>query len=190
MPVMPNVVERLTFQLNLGPAPMLDLLGALGFRATCAAYRLWIFDVLRSAPATAAEVARKIEADERGTGLLLESLEALGYVKKRDDNYRLTPMSGKVDAHETDSPTTSGWRSSCGAISRSVFAEGAPVQGFLRGSRPAPMARVSGGDGGVRVSVHRDRPDRSIVIRQIGHGDAQIGHRDRPVIGRLPTGRG
>ena len=94
MPVVLNFIERLVvLGLNQGPAPMLDFFGALAFRAFCAGVRLGVFDVLRSGPLTAAEVARRIEADERGTTLLLQALEALGYVKERQGRYANTAMT-------------------------------------------------------------------------------------------------
>lgn len=96
MPLKPSFVERLVlFRLNLGPAPMLDFLGALGFRAACAAYRLGVFDVLRRGPATAADVAHEIDAGERGVLLLLRALASLGYVEERRERFRLSPMSAK-----------------------------------------------------------------------------------------------
>lgn len=96
MPTRPNALERLMlFRLNLGPTVMLDLLGGLGFRAACAAYRLGVFDVLRRGPATAAEVAHEIDADGRGVLLLLRALAGLGYVEERRDRFCLSPMSAK-----------------------------------------------------------------------------------------------
>src|SRR3990172_615283 len=96
MPVIPNFMERLILlKLNLGPGPMLDFLGALAFRTVIVAHRLGVFETLSGGPRMAAEVARQIEADERGTILLLEALEALGYVKKKDGRYAATAMTVK-----------------------------------------------------------------------------------------------
>jgi len=94
MPIRPNLIERLAFfNLNLAPAPMLDFLGAMAFRAASAAVKLGVFEVLGDGPQTAAQVARRIEADERGVALLLDALEALGYVSARKGRYEATVMT-------------------------------------------------------------------------------------------------
>ncbi len=96
MPIVPNSIERLILlTLNQGPAPMLDFFGALAFRAFSAAVKLRVFEVLSGGPLTVAEVARRIEGDERGTALLLDALGGLGYVKKRDGRYANTAMTAK-----------------------------------------------------------------------------------------------
>ena len=96
MPVIPNVVERLMLlNLNQGPGLLLDFLGAQAFRALCVAVKLNIFETLNGGQLTAAETARLIEADERGTTLLLEALESLGYIEKKDGHYVNTPMTVK-----------------------------------------------------------------------------------------------
>ncbi|MCJ7807729.1 MAG: methyltransferase, partial [Dehalococcoidia bacterium] len=96
MPIMPNFIERLIlFKLNLAPGVMLDMLGAAAFLALSTALKLGIFETLSGGPMTSTEIARKIEADERGTVLLLEAVEALGYVKKRKDTWANTAMTTK-----------------------------------------------------------------------------------------------
>ena len=96
MPVMPNLIERLVLlTLNLAPAIMLDFLGAQAFRIFAAAHRLGVIEALVHGPLTAVQVAREIEADERGTTLLLEALEALGYVRKKAGRYVATSMTAK-----------------------------------------------------------------------------------------------
>jgi hypothetical protein len=94
MPIRPNFIERLILlNFNQGPGLMLDFLGAQAFRAVCVAVKLGVFDALSGGRLTAAETARRIDADGRGTTLLLEALEALGYVKKKDGLYVNTPMT-------------------------------------------------------------------------------------------------
>ncbi len=94
MPVVPGLLERLALlRLHLAPAPMLDLLGAQGFRVLVAADALGVFDVLAEEPASAETVAERIGAHTRGTQLLLEALEALRYLKRRGRVYRTTPMA-------------------------------------------------------------------------------------------------
>ncbi len=94
MPVVPNLLERLALlRLHLAPAPMLDLLGAQGFRVLVAANALGVFEVLAEGPASAETVAGRIGADGRGTQLLLESLVALLYLKRRGQAYQSTRMA-------------------------------------------------------------------------------------------------
>lgn len=96
MPITASLIERAVFRLNLAPALMLDFLGAESFQALVAAHRLGVFEALDGAALTAAQIAFRIEADERGTSLLLEALEALGYVSKRKDGrYAVTAMAAK-----------------------------------------------------------------------------------------------
>ena len=94
MPVVPDFLERLALlRLHLAPAPMLDLLGAQGFRVLAAANALGVFDVLAEGPASAETVAERIGARVRGTQLLLEALEALRYLKRRGQGYQMTRMA-------------------------------------------------------------------------------------------------
>lgn len=96
MPLRPNLIEQLILlKLNQGPGLVLDFLGAQAFRAVCVAVKLGVFESLNGGASTAAEVARQIEADERGTTLLLEALEAVGYVEKKDGRYLNTAMTVK-----------------------------------------------------------------------------------------------
>ena len=96
MPVPTNLMERvILLRLNMGPGPMLDLLGAMAFKTVAIAVRLDIFEVIGSGSLSAADVARRIEADEQSTELLLQALESIGYIKKQDDRYANTPMSAK-----------------------------------------------------------------------------------------------
>ena len=96
MPITPGPIERLLLlRLNRGPAVMLDFLGAQAFRVVCIATKLGVLEALRDGPLASAAVARRIEADERGTTLLLEALEALGYVASRNGRYANTPATVK-----------------------------------------------------------------------------------------------
>ena len=63
---------------------MLDFLGAQAFRTVCVAVKLGVFEALSAGPLTAGKAARRVAADERGTTLLLEALDSLGYVKKKN----------------------------------------------------------------------------------------------------------
>jgi len=74
---------------------MLDVFGALAFKAVSAAFNLGVFEALSGGPLTAAETARQIKASEGGTTLLIEALETIGYVKKQDGRYANTAMTVK-----------------------------------------------------------------------------------------------
>jgi 2-polyprenyl-3-methyl-5-hydroxy-6-metoxy-1,4-benzoquinol methylase len=96
MPIVPNFLERLLFfNLNQGPGPLLDLFGAVSFRIILAALKLNVFEVLQTGPLAAVEVARLIQADPHGTRVLLDTLEALGYVIRQAERYANSPMSEK-----------------------------------------------------------------------------------------------
>lgn len=96
MPIIPSFVERLLLlRFNQGPGPMLDFLGAQAFRTLSVAVKLDVFETLAGGGLTAAETARRIQADERGTTILLEALEALGYVMKEDGHFANTAMTSK-----------------------------------------------------------------------------------------------
>lgn len=96
MPVLPSFAEHfMLLTLNQGPGPMLDFLGAQAFRAVCAALRLGVFEALGAGPLTAPETARRIGASELGTTLLLEALDPLGYVEKKNERYVNTEMTRK-----------------------------------------------------------------------------------------------
>jgi len=84
MPVTPNFIERMILlKLHKGPGPFLDLLGGMAFKAVSVALKLDIFESLNSGPLTAAEIAHRMKASERGIQLLLNALEAIGYVKQQ-----------------------------------------------------------------------------------------------------------
>jgi len=96
MPILPNFIERLVlFNFNQGPGLMLDFLGAQAFRVVGVGVRLGVFEALSSGPLSAAETARQVQASERGITLLLDALESLGYVQKKDGRYVNTPMTVK-----------------------------------------------------------------------------------------------
>jgi hypothetical protein len=84
MPIIPNGLERLLFvTLNQAPAPVLDIFGAVAFRTVLAAVNLGVFDALQDGPLTPAELASRLMIDVRGAGVLLDSLESLGYVERK-----------------------------------------------------------------------------------------------------------
>ncbi len=86
MPLRLPEEERRAFLETLeGPAPMLDLLAAAGFRAADAALRLGFFEALAAGPLTPTAVAQRTQTDERGAQILLEMLAHFGYVQAGAD---------------------------------------------------------------------------------------------------------
>ena len=96
MPVTPNFIERMILlKLHQGPGPLLDMLGGMACKTVSVAVKLDIFESLSSGPLTAADIAQRIKASDRGTQLLLKALESIGYVKQQDGRYSNTPMTVK-----------------------------------------------------------------------------------------------
>jgi ubiquinone/menaquinone biosynthesis C-methylase UbiE len=96
MPIQPNLLERTAFySLNLGPAPLLDIWGALGFQTVATAIRLGIFEALKDGPRTPISLAKSLELNPHGVKLLLETLETLGYTKLQGEAFANSPMTAK-----------------------------------------------------------------------------------------------
>ncbi len=93
MPVLPNFVERILLRLRPELAPLLDIWGVGAFEAVQHAAYLGVFEAIHAGAVTPSEIAKRIRADERGTVLLLDALEAFGYMKQRDGRYSLTKAS-------------------------------------------------------------------------------------------------
>lgn len=81
--------------LRLRPqlAPFLDILAAGAFEAVQHAAYLGVFEAIRDGVVVPSEIAKRIRAEERATTLLLDSLEAFGYLKEKSGRYALTKIS-------------------------------------------------------------------------------------------------
>jgi predicted O-methyltransferase YrrM len=111
MPIIPNALERLVFvTLNQAPGPMLDLFAAVAFRSVVAAIKLGVFDRLHRSQLSTAELAQQLGTDERGTRMLLQFLEALGYVQETGDRYTNTPMANKWLVQTSPTSMAPGFR--------------------------------------------------------------------------------
>ena len=96
MPLVLSPIEQLLFvQLNAGPAPLLDVFAAVGFRSVWAASKLGVFEALAPEPLTATAVATQIGADRRAVFLLLQVLDGLGYVERKGARYANTALTRK-----------------------------------------------------------------------------------------------
>lgn len=95
MPLNSNLLERMALRANVFPSAYLDILCAWGYRAVSLAVKLGVFDELNGAPLTAKALANKIGTNERATKILLETLEAFGYVRRVNDEFANAPMTTK-----------------------------------------------------------------------------------------------
>jgi SAM-dependent methyltransferase len=96
MPIIPNFIERmLMLKLNQAPAPTLDMYGAVANRVVSTAIRIGVFEALRDGGMTSTQIANKLNVDNRGVGLLLNALEAIGYLDVRDGYYVNSAMTDK-----------------------------------------------------------------------------------------------
>ena len=88
--------ERIAAAFNLLPTAIYDTFPAVLFGCVLViACRLWIFESLVDHPRTAGEVAGSLQLHPRGVELILASLTASGYVRKKNQKYTLTPQAKK-----------------------------------------------------------------------------------------------
>ncbi|BCP52524.1 hypothetical protein K32_11410 [Kaistia sp. 32K] len=86
--------EALAAVSEINPGPVID--AVLGYRDTAAmkaAISLDLFTLLGEAPATAATLAARTSASQRGLRILCDYLAVRGIVEKRGDRYQLSPTS-------------------------------------------------------------------------------------------------
>ncbi len=96
MPVVPNFLERLILlRLNKGPSPIIEALGAGRLKALETSLNLGVFENLNNQPLSSAALASRLGMDERGTRILLEMLEAYGYVKRKNGRFSNTNITRK-----------------------------------------------------------------------------------------------
>ncbi|MFH5832072.1 methyltransferase [Halalkalibaculum sp. DA384] len=96
MPLRPNVIERQLIKWGLIPGLLLD--GAIPtflVSAILGAGEIQLFKTLRQEPAALEQLARKTGCNERALENLLNVLEPLGYVSKKNDTYSLTKYAKK-----------------------------------------------------------------------------------------------
>ena len=74
--------------------PMLDgYLQMMAARTIQVANQLGVFTKLSQHSASTAELAKELEASERGLSILLEALVAIDYLKRKGDNYKNTKIA-------------------------------------------------------------------------------------------------
>ncbi|NRQ30982.1 methyltransferase domain-containing protein [Nonomuraea sp. NN258] len=79
--------------LNQGPGAMLDLIGAMAFRAAGTAQRLGLFEVVAAGPMSAAALAGKLGVPEQPLTVLLDALTGFGYLERTGEQYAAGPAA-------------------------------------------------------------------------------------------------
>ena len=94
MPIYLKMKERVHARLNKQPVPILDAFASvlLG-RALMACNSFGVFDALHDSPCSASELAVKTGVSPRGADILLQTIEAGGYVVKEGDRFRNTRIA-------------------------------------------------------------------------------------------------
>lgn len=111
MPMIPNFIERTLFlSLNQGPAPMLDIWNAVAFRIILAGVHLGVFESLSGESMTAERLAKQLNLNQRGAGILLETLDSLGYVERAGEDYTNSAMTDKWLVSSSEMDLSPGFR--------------------------------------------------------------------------------
>lgn len=90
-------LEKLLLRFNVIPHPLIDaLINITAGRALQVGLKLGVFDNIEKDGSTLKEIAKRISVNEENLGVLMNSLNALGYIEKvNDDIYKLTERSVK-----------------------------------------------------------------------------------------------
>ena len=105
MPIEPNFMERLMLlRLTKGPGNLLDMLGAMGFKAILTVLKLGVFEALKDGPLSSRDVAERTRASERGIELLLRCLDALGYAKEAGGRWENSALARRWMLHAPANP--------------------------------------------------------------------------------------
>ncbi len=92
-----RLLERVGLRLGLVPVPIVDLLcGPLKARLLMTAVNLRVFEALREAPRTAAELSEALNLDPAGLEMLLRSLAHVQYLERRRGCYRLSSLARRT----------------------------------------------------------------------------------------------
>jgi hypothetical protein len=94
-----NPLEALGMLAGMVPAPLFEgYFGLMSSRTLIAGVNLGIFEALDSQPDDADGLAERLGLDPRGADALLIALHAMGYLDRRDEDYR---PSGRARRHLT-----------------------------------------------------------------------------------------
>lgn len=160
------------------PAPVLDRLGAAGYRAMIAGVRLGVFTALEAGPLTVEELATAIGGDPAGVRSLVDVLVTFGYLRHDDcDQVTTAATPGPADVelfwHEV---LFEYW-----ADVEDTIRTGTPRRGFyawLR-ERPATAARLrrmfAGAAAALADGIAAALPPAATVLDiGGGHGDHTV----------------
>lgn len=97
MPLKPNLVERFLINRGIIPGILSDMgLPMFQFFAMIGAMETGFFRYLNEEPADLETLAQKMNASERGLKNLVNALEPMGYVTRKDGKLALTRMAKKM----------------------------------------------------------------------------------------------
>ncbi|NEB85218.1 methyltransferase domain-containing protein [Streptomyces anulatus] len=159
------------------PAPVLDRLGAAGYRAMIAGVRLGVFTALETGPLSVDELATTIDGDPAGVRSLVNVLLTFGYLRHDDDGITTAATPGPVDAelfwHEV---LFEHW-----ADIEDTIRTGTPRRGFYTwlSERPASGARLRRMLAGAAADLADDiaaalPPAATVLDIGGGHGDHSV----------------
>lgn len=99
-----SFIEKILLKFNVIPHPIVDALSTVVTgRALQVSVKMGIIDAIGQTPKSAAMVAEQTGVSEHGALVLLDCLDALGYVKKQVEGYRLTPRGNKFLSKDSPS---------------------------------------------------------------------------------------
>ncbi|WP_439026155.1 methyltransferase [Haloarchaeobius sp. DT45] len=94
MPHVPNLLERLyILRANRAPGAIYDLLGGGTVKSVALAAEFGVFDTLADGPATAADLATRLDGHEETLDMLCRFLVRAGYLDSDGDTYALSNLS-------------------------------------------------------------------------------------------------
>lgn len=159
------------------PAPVLDRLGAAGYRAMIAGVRLGVFTALETGPLSVEELATRIGGTPAGTRSLVNILVAFGYLRHDEAGVTTAAKPGSEDAelfwYET---LFEQW-----ADIEDTIRTGTPRRGFYTwlSERPALAGRLRRMLAGAAVALADDiaaalPPAATVLDIGGGHGDHTV----------------
>ena len=100
-----NVIERILLNVNIIPHPLMDSAVNVGLaKALGVAVKLKITDQLSTQEKSVPNIAKACNISEKGTEIILDCLEAMGYVDKNSSGYKFNKRGSKfLDRNSPDS---------------------------------------------------------------------------------------
>ncbi|MBL7817293.1 MAG: hypothetical protein JNL70_19965 [Saprospiraceae bacterium] len=100
-----NIIERILLNVNIIPHPLMDAAVNVGLaKALGVAVKLKITDQLSKQEKSITAIAQACDISEKGTEIILNCLEAMGYVDKNSKGYKFNKRGSKfLDRQSLDS---------------------------------------------------------------------------------------